>query len=270
MFGTRHKHLSDAELLLVQASELSPRAMQRAQVHLLACERCRMQASAQRTAISALEEMHAIRAGGEDHRLPVLRSKLVATLQERRPKGDGRARSEKVGSTFRRLAFPCVAACLLIVVGRFVPSLNDSAHLVLHPWEAADRPIPKLTPGATRAIALGDLCSANQSTARMPIDDTVAKKVFAEYGLSFASRSAYEVDYLITPGLGGSSDVRNLWPEPDSAAGWNAHVKDALEDHLHDLVCAGKLPLATAQSEIAGDWIAAYKKHFHTDKPLRS
>jgi hypothetical protein len=30
-------------------------------------------------------------------------------------------------------------------------------------------------------------------------------------------------------------------------------VKDKLEDQLHALVCAGKLPLAQAQHEIAAD-----------------
>ena len=42
---------------------------------------------------------------------------------------------------------------------------------------------------------------------------------------------------------------------------WNAHVKDKLEDRLHALVCAGRLPLEQAQREIAADWIAAYEKY---------
>ena len=42
---------------------------------------------------------------------------------------------------------------------------------------------------------------------------------------------------------------------------WNAHVKDKLEDRLHALVCAGKLPIEQAQQEIATDWIAAYEKY---------
>jgi hypothetical protein len=45
-------------------------------------------------------------------------------------------------------------------------------------------------------------------------------------------------------------------------------VKDALEDRLHSMVCEGKLDLRTAQRDIATDWIAAYKKYFHTDRPL--
>jgi hypothetical protein len=45
-------------------------------------------------------------------------------------------------------------------------------------------------------------------------------------------------------------------------------VKDALEDRLREMVCDGTLDLTEAQREIAGDWIGAYKKYFHTDQPI--
>jgi hypothetical protein len=62
--------------------------------------------------------------------------------------------------------------------------------------------------------------------------------------------------------------VRNLWPEPYGSTDWNAHVKDELENRLHTMVCGGQIDLATAQKEIATDWIAAYKRYFHTEEPL--
>jgi hypothetical protein len=68
--------------------------------------------------------------------------------------------------------------------------------------------------------------------------------------------------------LGGADDIRNLWPEPYRSTAWNARVKDTLEERLHEMVCAGQLDLPTAQRDIATDWIAAYKKYFHTDRPL--
>ena len=34
------------------------------------------------------------------------------------------------------------------------------------------------------------------------------------------------------------------------------------------MVCNGRLELATAQEEIAGDWISAYQKYFRTEAPL--
>lgn len=72
----------------------------------------------------------------------------------------------------------------------------------------------------------------------------------------------------ITPELGGADDIRNVWPEPYSGSEWTAHVKDALEEHLHQMVCEKQLELHTAQQEIARDWVSAYKKYFHADHPL--
>jgi len=92
--------------------------------------------------------------------------------------------------------------------------------------------------------------------------------VLEEYGISGAEPRAYEIDYLITPGLGGADDIHNLWPQSYSATAWNADVKDALEDRLREMVCNGNLTLTQAQQEIAGNWIAAYKKYFHTDRPV--
>lgn len=80
----------------------------------------------------------------------------------------------------------------------------------------------------------------------------------------------YEIDYLITPELGGADDIRNLWPEPYADTEWNAHVKDQLENYLRDQVCEGRLNLSTAQRDISVDWVSAYKKYLHTESPLPS
>jgi hypothetical protein len=100
------------------------------------------------------------------------------------------------------------------------------------------------------------------------VPTSLRQEIFQEYGLVNASANDYEIDYLIAPGLGGAEDIRNLWPEPYTSATWNARIKDDLEEHLHQLVCAGKVDLSTAQRDIASDWIVAYKKYFHTDRPL--
>jgi hypothetical protein len=76
------------------------------------------------------------------------------------------------------------------------------------------------------------------------------------------------LDYLVAPELGGSDDIRNVWPQPYTDAVWNSHVKDALEDRLHELVCSGRISLATAQHDIATNWVQAYKKYFKTSVPL--
>jgi hypothetical protein len=68
--------------------------------------------------------------------------------------------------------------------------------------------------------------------------------------------------------LGGSASIRNLWPQPYFGRAWNAHVKDALEDRLHTLVCSGDLDLSTAQREIATNWVDAYKKYVQPNNPM--
>jgi hypothetical protein len=132
----------------------------------------------------------------------------------------------------------------------------------------ADRSKPKtiLTPGETRNVSVGDICHETNDDSVRVVPVFLRQQVFREYGITDVRPGAYEVDYLITPELGGANSIRNLWPEPYSAV-WNAHVKDELEDRLHRLVCSGQIDLATAQRDISHDWIGAYKKYFHTDTP---
>lgn len=138
-------------------------------------------------------------------------------------------------------------------------------------WMARPGRIPspdaRLTPGATVAVSLAQVCGTAGDEART-VPASVAQQVFRKYGIHDPKPRAYEVDYLITPALGGSDDIANLWPQPYSNTAWNAHVKDALEDHLKQQVCAGILSLAEAQRELSTDWVAAYKRHFATTVPL--
>jgi hypothetical protein len=81
---------------------------------------------------------------------------------------------------------------------------------------------------------------------------------------SAPSQQAAAAEEHVSAGLrhraGGSNDIRNLWPESYRTEPWNAHVKDKLEDRLHELVCAGQIRLSEAQRAIATDWIAAYRR----------
>ena len=64
--------------------------------------------------------------------------------------------------------------------------------------------------------------------------------------------------------MGGSNDIANLYPEkatlPAGAPGF--HIKDKLENKLHDLVCDGTMTLRSVQRQIAANWQALYKKVF--------
>lgn len=150
-------------------------------------------------------------------------------------------------------------------------ALMVAGALAMHERTAPERfavPRRTLTPGAIRTAAARDVCMAQTASAMPSVPAPLRRRVFEEYGIPNAPVNLYEVDYLITPELGGAADLRNLWPEPYSRTVWNARVKDALEDRLHGMVCEGKIGLTTAQREISTDWIAAYKKYFHTSRPL--
>ncbi len=128
-------------------------------------------------------------------------------------------------------------------------------------------PDPNLTPGDTLDVTLEDVCTPGYSRKVRHVPIEVKRQVYAEYGIRHHRPGEYEVDHLISLELGGSNSIRNLWPESFETQPWNARVKDALENELHRLVCSRQLDLRTAQQEIATNWIAAYKKYFHTDRP---
>lgn len=131
-----------------------------------------------------------------------------------------------------------------------------------------ERPRQDLTPGRVLPVGVEEICGGGV-TGLPPVAAQVPRQVFEAYGVDYQRAAEYELDFLITPELGGAPDPRNLWPQPYRAGVWNAYVKDELERELQDLVCRGSLDLATAQEELANDWIAAYKRRFNTDRPLR-
>jgi hypothetical protein len=113
-----------------------------------------------------------------------------------------------------------------------------------------DHPSASLTPGAALAdVTAEQVCVSGYSSSVRDVSSDVRDQVFVEYGLTDVDRSAYEVDHLIALELGGSNEVRNLWPEPMGGAD-GAKVKDATENRLHDLVCNSQLTLTEAQSAI--------------------
>jgi hypothetical protein len=86
-----------------------------------------------------------------------------------------------------------------------------------------------------------------------------------EYGLAAKLYgSTLEIDHIVSLELCGSNDIANLYPEkatlPANAPGF--HVKDKLENKLHDLVCDGTMSLRSVQKQIAANWQVLYKKVF--------
>ena len=255
MWNDDGAHLSDAELIQFADGEAG-REARRMEDHLAACWQCRTRRMELERTISDYVRVH--RSGTE--KLPPMdesRARLLAQLVQLAATPVPPSSERRFG----KLAYGgVVAACLVLGFG----VLYFGARQV----GAAQVPDQELTPGATRVVSREDICSTDAAEGFYPIPPRMAFSVFENYQIENPGPRSYEVDYLITPALGGAGDIRNLWPQPYASGEWNAHVKDALEAHLQELVCAGKLELETAQRDIASDWISAYRKYFKTKRPL--
>jgi hypothetical protein len=257
-----YSHLSDEELLLELDGEASPSVSKRVQAHLAACWECRARRHNLESAITEFTRFHLREFGSDlpssDGPRALLNTKVSIHSADHENESLfwlGLLRHRAVSLAAGGLGV-VLAAVLLIQI--FLQKPATAA--------VVSAPDARLTPGATVLADRQTICGfANVKNKSVPV--ALRKKVFEEYGIRGAQPKFYEVDYLVTPALGGADDIRNLWPHSYSAV-WNAKVKDDLEDHLRDMVCSGELDLSQAQKDIATDWIAAYKKYFHTDEPL--
>lgn len=246
-------HLSDELILQAIDGELSQPKSAEIQAHLAQCWKCRTRRTDLEKAIG--DFVH-LQQTAYDSKIP---NADGPTAQLRARMAVLSTQPQSWGRRLRPLAV--AAVCAILAIGlvaiwntRQVPS--------------GSRPDSRLTPGATRSISVEQVCAAPDDDDSPAVSVQLASQVFEEYGIRQPRPKAYELDYLITPRLGGASDVRNLWPQPYTNGVWTAHIKDALEDYLRAQVCSGKIDLATAQHEIASDWISAYRKYFHTNRPL--
>lgn len=258
-------HLSDQTLLLAIDGELSAREEASVQSHIAVCWDCRTRKHEIETAISEFMRLHRRRL---DRQIPpahgpraLLKAQLTQVAGTQKPSWLHWLQASSLRTSWAILAAACAVAAMAFFISRLWNAQN------LEPFVAVAVPNPSLTPGATLLESRREVCNAsNTNNKAVPV--ALRRRIFDEYGIRTANPSAYEIDYLVTPALGGADDIHNLWPQSKRATVWNAQVKDALEDHLRDLVCEGQIDLVTAQREIATNWIDAYKRYFHTDQPL--
>jgi hypothetical protein len=257
---TQDSHITDQELLLAADGELPPARAGQVSAHLSECWPCRARKQELEQAIVDFIRLHR----ELDPLLPPAagpRDLLKARLSEMASVPQSRG-----NRLFRLFDWKETAAALLFLA---MVAIGYHFWSPLPVFRRISVPEPRLTPGAVAFVNRDQVCNSAWPKNRA-VPTSVRRKVFEEYRISGAEPRAYEVDYLISPALGGADDIRNLWPQSYSATAWNAYVKDTLEDRLRELVCSGQLDLAMAQRDISSDWIAAYRKYFHTDKPLET
>jgi hypothetical protein len=184
-----------------------------------------------------------------------------------------------VGSTITPHAVPGTSSTMPSGSSSLSPSGEDvgvGAEIV-DPLSGAVLPNPVRTPGATNTnVTQADIDSTIcvkgwTATIRPPAAYTTGlkKQQLATGYMRGDDRATadYEEDHLISLELGGSpTSPLNLWPEPYRSPD-GARMKDQLENKLRELVCAGTIQLATAQSAIATNWWAAYDTYIVGQQP---
>lgn len=124
-------------------------------------------------------------------------------------------------------------------------------------------PDPTCTPGATNSAVMQSniqqtICVAGYTKTIRSQEPTsyfenLKIEQMGNYQFTDSIRN-HEEDHLISLELGGSNSVYNLWPEPHATP----NEKDSVENFLHKEVCAGIIPLATAQKEISTNWYQVF------------
>lgn len=119
-----------------------------------------------------------------------------------------------------------------------------------------------LNPAVTQATLSTTICSSGFYAANQPSQafSSAGKAAAMVLYASPGPASNYVYNPSISIELGGSnSATTNFWPMPTAYG--VVGDKKVLSSTLHGLVCAGTLPLATAQSAMATNWVAAYVKY---------
>ena len=118
-------------------------------------------------------------------------------------------------------------------------------------------PDPQCTPGDRLPVTTREVCVSGYSKTVRNVPESLKKKVYESYGVTHHPKGSYEVDHLIPLSIGGSNDIKNLWPEAaEPKPGFRQ--KDGLENRLRSLVCKGDLMLEEAQAIISTNWVAGW------------
>lgn len=252
-------HVPDEELAMYLDAELADSRMREVRQHLADCTQCRSRLSEFEHAAAEFLSSHRTAAG--QIAIP------PAAGPTARLKASMRAAAAPAAVGDARFARPAwilcgIAAVLLAPIGL----MFWLSEVRMDP--AGPLPDARLTPGAVRQVSRQQVCEAEREDEGKLVSPEIARRVFQRYRIENPRPRAYEVDYLVSPALGGAIAPENLWPVPYAEGEWTSRVKDALEDRLRAMVCAGEIELTTAQREITSNWIAAYRKHFRSRRPL--
>lgn len=169
------------------------------------------------------------------------------------------SKSKTRSKSLQRLKAAVVLAgvSVLMILAMFLlltPSRQVSGNYPLYPDLA-------FTPGDTLPVSEKEVCKVGYTDEVRKVPSPIRKAVFLEYEIPYPPvEGEYELDHFIPLELGGSNDIKNLWPEPaEPRPGF--HQKDVVENYLHRQVCSGKMSLHKAQEAIRTNWLTVYKEY---------
>lgn len=253
-----NSHVTDCDLLSYLDGELLEAQRKAVNRHLDICDEC----NAKHAAMASI-----MKAVCDEHR-SLIDQAVTESARARLESRLAHVAAEPVRQWLPPAPAFAFAAVVVMVASAAVYVQRSHSPASLTARHGLVLPVASITPGATADVTVDQLCSG--ATDARPITVAMRAQVLSAYGVQDVPSDQYELDYLITPELGGATDVRNLWPQGYGSPIWNARVKDELEELLPRLVCSHQLDLTTAQRDMASDWIAAYKKYFKTDVPLEA
>jgi hypothetical protein len=173
----------------------------------------------------------------------------------------------RTARTFRVCAVVSAVAFAILTMATLAQTPMASAHYA-HDGKVL-LPDPTVTPGVVLTTDKTKICEVGYAKTVPEVPQSDKDKVYAMYGVQPSTRTVNgkkipvccQVDRIISAKLGGSNDIKNLWPQPYYPRP-GAHQKDVLEDWLLKQVCAGAIPIEKAQQDLAKDWYTAYQ-HMH-------
>jgi hypothetical protein len=95
-----------------------------------------------------------------------------------------------------------VSAAAVLILSLSVPGVVAG--------DAPTLPDHSLTPGDTLPVTTAQICEPGYAKSMRHVSGKVKARVYAAYGID---RDGYTIDHLVSIELGGSNDVRNLWPQ---------------------------------------------------------
>lgn len=131
------------------------------------------------------------------------------------------------------------------------------------------RPDRNLTPGHVAGNAFEDVCSSGYPERSRNVTFSTKKRVFDTYKTPIKDRAGdvSKIDHLVPLSIGGSNDVRNLWPHYYKGHPvWTVYKKSRLEVKLRKMVCNEKYDIIKAQLCVSSSWVGCYRKIFNVDK----